>query len=179
MENAYVWGETLGQRPDGSYERKYPTFKQLGKQFGLAPSVVHYYAKRGKWADRRLAAIKKTKEEFDDELAKSRARKTVGIIGGLDLWIEKFIKELEADKVDCTSVADLNTIARLRNFLLGGGDSRTETKISVTLEQLHERHLATRARVLDAEGQVAGVLPADEDPAMTGAVPPEPEAADE
>ena len=170
VENEYVWGETLSQRPDGSYVRKYPTFKQLGKKFGVAPSVVHYYAKRGNWADRRLSAIKQTKEEFDSELAKSRARGTLNVIETLDLWIEKFSQALQANKVDTSTVADLNTVARLRNFLMGGGDSRQETKVEITLEMLHQRHQQNRRLVVEAHGEVAGELAAEEDPAVTGAV---------
>jgi hypothetical protein len=170
VENDYVWGETLSQREDGSYVRKYPTFKQLGKKFGCAPSVVHYYAKRGNWADRRLRAIKQTKEEFDAELAKSRARSTADVVETMDRWIKGFDDKLRQGKVDTTSVVDLDKIVRLRAFVLGQGDSRTEVKVTVTLDMLQQRHQASRARLLDAVGPVAGELPNEEAAVLAGRV---------
>ncbi len=168
IETEYVWGDTLGQREDGTFLRKYPTFKQLAKKYGLATATVHYHAKRGKWADRRLAVIAKTKAAFDEELAKARGRESANVVDTLDRWIKKFDANLTADKIPADTVSDLNTVVRLRSFVLGGGDSRTEARVLVTLDMLHDRHAKQRGRIIEAHGEVAGELP--ESDAMTGTV---------
>ncbi len=179
IENAYVWGTTVKKREDGSYVREYPTFKSLAEKFKVAPSLVHYYAKRGKWLDRRLSVIKQTKEEFDQALAKSAARETVDALEVIELWLRKFRDNLNADKVRADNVNDLDKVLRLRAFLEGKGDSRVEHKVTVTLEALQERHAAQRARVIEAHGEVAGEIDKDaEERLLSGEQPMEPEDQD-
>jgi hypothetical protein len=179
IENAYVWGDTLGQREDGSYVRKYPTFKQLGEKFKVSGSLVHYYAKKQKWLDRRLAVQAKTKQELDEALVKSRVLETVNASSVLDVWLRKFRDNVNDGKVPAVSITDLNTVVRLQKFLAGEGDTRTEMHVHLTLDALHARHAAMRARVGDASGEVAGELPPGEDPAITGDVPEVSVGADE
>ncbi len=170
IENAYVWGDTIEQGPGGVFQKKYPSFRDLGRRFKVAPSLVHYYAKRGKWHDRRLAVASLSKEEFDKEAAKSRAREAVSALGVLDVWLQKFSENVEQGKVRADSIADLNTVIRLKKFLEGDADSRTEQRVVVSLEQLQDRHRDQRSRVLAAAGPVAGELAAnaDEDAALRG-----------
>ncbi len=163
IENAYVWGTTVKKREDGSYVREYPTFKSLGEKYKIAPSLVHYYAKRGKWLDRRLSVIKQTKAEFDQALAKSAARESVDALEVIDLWLREFERNIKANKVRADNVNDLDKILRLKAFLEGKGDSRVEHKVTVTLEALQERHAAQRARVIEAHGEVAGEIEPGED----------------
>lgn len=171
IEREYVWGDTLRQNPDGTFVRKYPTFKALGEKFKVAPSLVHYYAKKGGWQDRRLRCISMTREEYDREVAKSRARRIVDAERLLEDWLGKFAEKLESGAVRADSVSDLNTVVRLQKFLKGEAESRTEQKTTLSLDQLTARHKATRVQLVEADGEVAGELApeADEAAALAGA----------
>lgn len=169
VENDYVWGDTIKKNADGTYERKYPTLRELGEKHGVNHRLIHYYAKKQKWMDRRLAAISKTKEEFDIEVAKSRARGTVDALGALDKWVQKFCENVDNNKVPADSIADLDKVARLQKFLRGEAESRSEQKLVVSLETLQARHRTLRGKVVEADGAVAGEL-GDED-VITGELP--------
>lgn len=170
IENAYVWGDTIGQRPDGSYLRSYPTLKKLGEKFNVIPTLIHYHAKRGNWQERRLACQQQTQAEFDAELAKARARETVDALGVLNRWLRKFDENVRAGKVRADSIADLNTVMRLQKFLEGGGADRVQHDVRITLEQLQQRHQQLRGRVLAAAGDVAGELAASDGDPLAGEV---------
>jgi hypothetical protein len=169
IENEYVWGETISRKPDGTYVRKYLTFLQIGEKYGVSKSLVHYYAKKQGWEDRRLRAISTTKEEFDKEMSKSRARETVEAIEVLDEWLLEFAANVKAKKVRADSIGDLNTVVRLKQYLKGEADSRAEQKVIVSLETLQARHRTLRGKVVEADGAVAGEL-GDED-VITGELP--------
>ena len=179
VENAYVWGETIRQREDGSYVRAYPTFKQLGEKFKVAPSLVHYYAKKQKWLDRRLSVIKQTREEFDALRSKSAARKTVNALEVLEAWLVKFAKNVEEEKVRADSIQDLDKVVRLMAFIEGKGDSRVEHRVTITLEALQQRHAVIRARVIEADGAVAGEIKPGEDERLLSGMEAEEEQGDQ
>jgi hypothetical protein len=176
IEADYVWGETISKREDGTYVRKYPTLVQIGDKHGISKSLVHYYAKKHGWEDRRLRAISTTKEEFDKEMSKSRARETVEAMEVLDEWLLAFAENVRLKKVRADSIGDLNTVVRLKQFLKGDADSRSEQKVVVSLETLQARHRNNRGRVDEADGAYAGEL-GDEDVLSAGALPEETPAA--
>jgi hypothetical protein len=176
IEADYVWGETISKRADGTYVRKYPTLVQIGDKHGISKSLVHYYAKKQGWEDRRLRAISTTKEEFDKEMSKSRARETVEAMEVLDEWLREFAENVRLKKVRADSIGDLNTVVRLKQFLKGEADSRSEQKVVVSLETLQTRHRNNRGRVDEADGAYAGEL-GDEDVLSAGALPEDTETA--
>lgn len=158
IENEYVWGETISRKPDGTYLRKYPTLLQIGEKYGVSKSLVHYYAKKKGWEERRLSAISTTKEEFDKEMAKSRARETVEAVEVLDQWLLQFVDNVRTKKVRADAISDLNTVVRLKQFLKGEADTRSEQNVIVSLEQLQARHKTFRGKVVESDGAVAGEL---------------------
>lgn len=165
LEDAYVWGEDVRQKADGSFERSYPRLKDLADRAGVSTSRVHQIAKKKGWISRREKVAQLTREEYeklkqsDQERAKARARRTTDALAVLEEWIAKFAEGLDAGTIKPASMSDLNIALRLRAFLKGEAESRSEQKIVHSLEELASRHLRIRSRAALTDGELGGVLP--------------------
>ena len=94
----------------------------------------------------------------------SRILQTSELVGICDEYLIQCREALEKKTMRTSNPADMNTVARLREFLLGRADSRRETNGVVSLEVIQVRHaerIQARAALPDS---VSGIVPALPDP---------------
>ncbi len=58
----------------------------------------------------------------------------------IDEYVAKFREALAEGRVRTDNPSDVNTMLRLKEFLLGGADSRQEIHQTLTLEAIQARH---------------------------------------
>jgi transposase-like protein len=159
IEKAYVCGEIVRQLDDGSFERNYPSIRELAKKFGVHRSLVGYHSRRHNWPSRRQDFRTQLRTEIQQIRAKARALSTEDVVGILDAYLEKFRAAVDEGHVRVDSIADFNTAVRLKEFLLGGADSRQEIQGALTLEEMQARHRRLRDELAGLEPALAGVVP--------------------
>ena len=164
IERAYVCGETIRQREDGSFERVYPSIRDLAEKFGVNRSLIGYHCHRHNWPEQRRAFRDKVRIESREAEAKARARPIEDALGILDRYLGRFREAVESGHVRVDAISDFNTAVRLKEFLRGGADSRQEIQGVVTLEQMQQRHARLREEVAAMDAQLAGVVPPEEGP---------------
>jgi len=122
----------------------FPSYRVLAKRFGVSHSVVSDYAKKHDCQRRRATNQARVEARTDDKLVELRStalavskEQTVQV---LDRFIIEFEKAMDEGRVRADSPGDLNTVVRLKEFLLGGADSRQEVHAALSLEDLQARH---------------------------------------
>lgn len=162
IERAYVYGDPLeGAEDDPTMveRRRYPSLRELGERYGVHYSLIGRKARSLNWLKRRETFKNALAEETDRAVAKAAALSTADAVGLIDTWVGRFEENLRAKRVRADNVGDLNTIMRLREFLLGNADQRSETNTTLTLHAMQERFRVRQAeREQGAEQQAAAAL---------------------
>src|SRR5437762_13683540 len=78
IEKAYVFGDVVRVRDDGSEERRFPTIRTIAQRFGISRSLVGEKALRNDWVSRRSyfrAALRDAtwKQQMADEVTRAAA----------------------------------------------------------------------------------------------------------
>ena len=164
----YVYGEPTHPKegasrddsgPVHSAARKYPSYRELARRFGASQAAVHRYCAARSLKEKREDFQRGVEKIVDAEVAKSLALSTVHAVGIIDMWTLKFLRKLEAGQVRADSVGDLDKALRLKNYLLGEADSRTEQTHKFSLDKLQDSHRELRAVEDQADDdEVAGVV---------------------
>jgi hypothetical protein len=147
------------QLDDGSFERNYPSIRELAKKYSVHRSLVGYHSRRHNWPSRRQDFRTQLRTEIQQIRAKARALSTEDGLAILDAYLGKFREAVESGHVRVDSIADFNTAVRLKEFLLGGADSRQEIQGALTLEEMQARHRRLRDELAGLDPELAGVVP--------------------
>ncbi|MFH0900004.1 MAG: hypothetical protein V2A73_05175 [Pseudomonadota bacterium] len=151
--------------PDGLLY--YPTYRDLGKRYGVAHSVIADYSKAHNCLNRRHKAEEQVRLLADRKLIELRAEKLaveqVDLLRMIDRFLIAFEEALREGRVRCDNPSDFNLMCRLRAFVLGDPDSRHEVVRGISVEELRERY--NRAMEMQAE--------IDANPALAGIQKPE------
>jgi hypothetical protein len=173
LDKLLVYGE-LGPTDDGSGTTTvFPSYRQLGERFGVSYSVISEYAKKHNCMGRRERARLRTELRVEEKMVEARAEaiavtkdRELAIIDAYLLGFEKAITE---GRVRFDNPTDYNTMARLKEFLLGGADSRPEVHAALSLDTLQSRHRETTRALVEATAAERGEV----------AVPPPPQPTSE
>lgn len=142
VDKLLVQGEKV--ESDKGITTEFPTFRQLAKRFNISHSSVARYAKLHNCLQRRRQVAKKAQDISDDQLARLRAEELTvtrdDILRILEIFFLKFEQALSEGRVRCDNPTDFNTMLRLREFVLGNSDSRTETVCNITLDKIEEKY---------------------------------------
>lgn len=191
IETEYIHG--LAQDPTdagATVGRHWPTFRELGARHDVSYSLVHRKAQRYGWAQRRDNTREAFTQALDAEMAKAAAVSTVEQVQYLDEYIRTFGKNIKAGRVRADVINDYDKAARLREFLLGNADSRTENTHVLTLDAMQARFkdrqverlaegdahaAAALAGVIDGEamGNPLAAAPAPPPAVVAAAIPPD------
>lgn len=161
LDRILVFGEVV-ECEKGFPTTVYPTYRQLAERYGVAHSVIADYAKsrntmkRREEAKARLAI--RTEEKLIEERATALAVGKDDIVRIIDNYILRFEKALDEGRVRTDNPTDVNTMARLKEFLLGGADSRQELHGTFSLERLQERYARASREHRDAPKELTGVV---------------------
>lgn len=162
IERGYVCGEVVRQLPDGSFERSYPSIRDLAAKFGVSRSLVGYHSRRHNWPEQRLAFRDKVRTEIHQNEARTRALEASDALAVLDAYLAKFREAVESGRVRVDTISDFNVAVRLKQFLEGGADSRQEVRGGITLEEIQERHRRMREQLATMDDALAGVVVPDD-----------------
>lgn len=158
LDTLLVMGELQNDAERGPIT-VYPSYRDLAKRFGVSNSLIAAYSTKHECLRRREAAAHKIRKLTDDKVIARRgtalAEAKEQMLAVIDKFIDAFGKALEEGRVRVDSVADLNIMVRLREYLNGGADSRTEVRGMPTLEDLEKRYEAAQRRQQE-EGPLAG-----------------------
>lgn len=143
IEQAYVCGEEVRQRADGSFERRYATMAELAKRFRVDVALIGRRAKRYDWYRRREEFRTQAGKEPSRIVAKARAYDIADELRIVNKVLEKCERAVDEDRMRVDQVADLDRLLRLRRFLSGEIESRTASvAVGMTLDQLREMFIA-------------------------------------
>jgi hypothetical protein len=147
---------------------EYPSYRELAKRFGISHSLVAAYSSRHNCLRRREAASEKLRRVTDEKVIARRgtalAEAKERILAIIDRFLEEFGKALEEGRVRVDSVADLNIMVRLREFLQGGPDSRQEVRGMPSLDELSRRYAEAQRREREEGPNAGGVVHRDREP---------------
>jgi hypothetical protein len=101
----------------------------------------------------------KTEEKLLEMRAEAIAFSKEDALATIDSFLLKFREAIGEGRVRADSPADFNMLLRLKEFILGGADSRAEIHAALSLEDLQARHrqmLKTAEENSDAERGLVG-----------------------
>lgn len=162
-ERLYVQGEIQAPKKEGDAPvLKEFSMLELSKRLGCSNAAVGLHAKRHDWGQKR-ADFKG--QPFEARVramvkgdAKARARSTQTPLTILDAYIALFGDAVAQGKVRVDDIGAFDKAARLRAFLMGEAESRTETKQVVTLEAIQGRHAEVRKLMTEGDARASGVV---------------------
>lgn len=183
IDRLLINGQRMKDVYSGLTTTRFPSYGEIARRFNCAKSSVSKYSSSRNCMERRQKFLEKERESYQERVIErvsdTRALSTTDVIQIIDAFVEKFGKAVDEGKVRIDNPTDLNTLARLKEFLLGNADGRTEVTGTVTLEALQGRHIALQRQELEITADIAGEVPAltgeieTETPAQTGARVPD------
>jgi hypothetical protein len=148
----------------------YPSYRELGQRYGVAHSLVAQYARKHDCQRRRKETKARVTAKVEQKIVELRATAIAlskdDALRMIDTYLMGFEKALSEERVRFDNPADFNTMLRLKEFVLGGADSRQEIHAALSLEDIQARHQrmmrsAQQASALE-RGEIITVLPVDE-----------------
>lgn len=142
LDRLLVFGE-LVETETGPTVR-YPSYAELGERFGVSSSLVAKYAQDHNCQKRRVECAARVEARTDQKLVEMRsglaAKTKEDELRIIDGYIEGFEQALQDGRIRFDSPADFNSMVRLKQFVLGGADSRSEVTTNISLEEIQRRH---------------------------------------
>nr|BDT32054.1 AT hook motif domain protein [Myxococcus sp. MH1] len=143
LDRALVFGDVKAL-PDGSTMTSYASYRELAERFGVATSLVANYAKEHNCLRRREEAKTRIATKADQKLIELRATAIAvskdDALKMIDGYLLGFEEALAEGRVRVDNPTDFNTMVRLKEFVMGGADSRQELHATFSLEGLQARH---------------------------------------
>jgi hypothetical protein len=170
LDKLLVYGEAVAVPAEngGGTNIVYPPYRELADRFGVGLATIADYSKKHDCVRRRERAQMRTQARVEEKIVERRAEAIALTkeeeIAIIDSYLAGFKATLAENRVRFDSPADYNTMARLKEFLQGGADSRQETNGVLSLEQLQVRHRDARRMMAEASPEERGeviALPAD------------------
>lgn len=164
IEDAYIYGEVIGESASGREERRFVTLDELSKRYGVRKSLLGYYSKRGNWLKRRQRFQGEVVEEFNRTVVRAAALNLVDVVHLLDRFILKYAKALEEDRLPTPTVSDLAAAVKLKQSLSEALEAKeSKSGDGPTLMELHRLHEESRRQraIATATGVVAKSAPAE------------------
>jgi hypothetical protein len=169
LDKLLVYGEVVPAESGPGTAVQYPSYRDLAERFGVGSTSIGDYSKKHNCMRRRERAKLRTQARVEEKVVERRAEAIAMSkeeeIEIIDTYLGGFKKALAEQRVRFDSPADYNTMARLKEFLLGGADSRQETHGILSLEQLQVRHRDAQRMMADASREERGevvALPLEE-----------------
>jgi len=183
IDRILVFGEVVACDDGKNTTVVYPSYRDLGRRYGVSHSLIADYAKKHNCMRRREVTQARIEEKTDQKLvelrATARAMSKDDELRIIDSYLAGFEKALSEGRVRFDNPGDFNTMVRLKEFVQGGADSRQEVHAILSLEELQARHRrmmktleASRTDELDEVNAVGSLLPGGHQ--ETGENPPPP-----
>ncbi len=169
LDRVLVFGEVV-QTDEGGTSIVYPSYRDLAQRYGVAHSLVAQYARKHDCLRRRKEAKARVAVKAEQKIVEMRATAIAlskdDALRMIDTYLVGFEKALSEGRVRFDNPTDFNTMLRLKEFILGGADSRQEIHAALSLEDIQSRHqrMLRAAQQASAEerGEVLDVLPSED-----------------
>ncbi len=170
IDRVLVFGEVVACDDGKNTTVVYPSYRDLGRRYGVSHSLIADYAKKHNCMRRREVAQARIEEKTDQKLIELRstalAMSKDDELRIIDSYLAGFEKALSEGRVRFDNPGDFNTMVRLKEFVQGGADSRQEVHAILSLEELQARHRrmmktleASRTDEIDEVNAVGSLLP--------------------
>lgn len=144
LDRLLVLGDLVDATDGGEPAVSFPSYREIARRYGIAHSVVADYAKKHDCLRRRERArerlLAKTEEKLLDLRAVAIAFSKEDAVATIDSYLVRFREAVSDGRVRVDNPTDFNTMLRLKEFVLGGADSRQEVHAALSLEVLQARH---------------------------------------
>jgi hypothetical protein len=184
-ERLFINGVLRGIGSDGKPVIAYLSATQIASATGISNKSVEQYARRKGWQAKRKELLDKDErnpvplENLPPDIvpgwrvkdvengvlqglplpANPRARSISDALSILEAYILYFGEKVAAHEVKAESIKDLDIAIRLRAFLMGDAERRSEVKHVITLDEMQSKHRQAREAAIQIEDSgVAGVL---------------------
>jgi len=183
LDRILVFGEVVECDDGKGTTVVYPSYRDLGRRYGVSHSLIADFAKKHNCMRRREVAQARIAEKTDQKLIEMRAQSLAmskdDELRIIDTYLAGFEKALSEGRVRFDNPADFNTMVRLKEFVQGGADSRQEVHAVLSLEELQVRHRrmmksieANQTAELDEVTAAGGVLDVGEQESPVNSPPP-------
>lgn len=171
LDRLLVYGEVV-QTEDGASTTRYPTYRELAERYDVALSYVSSYVKSHNCVRRRENAKTRVALRVDEKLIEKRAEAiAVGrddVVRLIDEFLLGFEKALREGRVRSDNPTDVNTFVRLKEFIMGGADSRQELHAALSLDSIQQRYARMLKLQRDAP-ELTGMVDATPRPQLSSA----------
>ena len=144
VDRLLVFGEVVATEDGKSTTVVYPTYRDLARRFGVSHSLVAQYGRKHNCQRRKEVAQARIAAKADQKLVEIRSTAIAlskdDALRMIDTYLMGFEKALAEERVRFDNPSDFNTMLRLKEFILGGADSRQEVHASLSLEDIQARH---------------------------------------
>jgi len=144
VDRLLVFGEVVTCDDGASTTVHYPTYRDLAERFQVSTTLIAKYSKDFNCLRRRKQAQASVQAKSEKKLIELRATAIAlskdDELRIIDGYLAGFEKALAEGRVRMDNPSDFNTMVRLKEFVLGGADSRQELHASLSLEDIQARH---------------------------------------
>lgn len=161
LHRLLVFGEVI-ELESGATTTVYPTYRELAARYGVAVNIIAAYAKTRNCLRRREETKTRIEVRTENKLIEKRAEAlAVGrddVVRMIDGYLLNFQKALEEGRVRTDNPTDVNTLVRLKEFVMGGADTRQELRATLSLEGIQQRYARMMRSREEASPEQSGVL---------------------
>ncbi len=163
VDRLLVFGEVVTCDDGKSSTVVFPSYRDLAERYAVSTTLIAKYAKDHNCIRRRAQAKARIQAQADQKLVELRATAVAlskdDELRIIDSYLSGFERALSEGRVRFDNPGDFNTMVRLKEFVMGGADSRQELHASLSLEDIQARH-QRMVRVVNEAGLPArGELP--------------------
>lgn len=163
IDRLLVFGELVLTSDGKSKTVVYPSYRELAQRYGVAHSLIADYGRRHNCLRRRNVARARVEEQTDQRLVELRAKAQAvsrdQVIRIIDTYLAGFERALAEGRVRSDNASDFNMMVRLKEFMVGGADSRhVHTVLSLADLQARHRRMLKIMEVGDSPKENAAPL---------------------
>lgn len=144
LDRLLVFGEEVQCENSESTTTHYPSHRALARRYNVSPSVVSAFSRKHNCLRRRKDTQARVAAKRDYKLVEMRSTALAlskdDELRIIDSYLAGFEKALAEGRVRYDNPSDFNSMARLKEFIQGGADSRQEVHASLSLEDIQARH---------------------------------------
>jgi hypothetical protein len=167
VDRLLVHGEVVPTEDGQNTAVVYPSNRDLARRYGCSHSVIAVYSKKHDCIRRRKEAQLRVSVKAEQKIIELRATALAlskdDALRMIDSYLLGFQEALTEKRVRFDTPTDFNTMLRLKEFILGGADSRQEIHAALSLEDIQARHQrmlrAAQQTTPEERGQVLDVTP--------------------
>ncbi len=155
---------------DTPQDVRFPSYREMAERFAVSTTLIAQYSKTHNCLRRRAQAQARIRIQSDQKLVELRATAVAlskdDELRIIDTYLGRFEQALAEGRVRFDNPSDFNTMLRLKNFAMGGADSRQEVHVSLSLEEIQERHQRMMRINRTASAALRGEMPGPNDVAV-------------